>query len=324
MRWTEFSVKAEAESAESIADLFSRRGHRGVSVEEIDLPDTLFGPQELGNDRTVRIATFIPAEDSAQAESLEQTRQQIADGLRYLAMIRPLRGPLMEREVADEDWESAWKDHFHPHRPGVRTIVVPTWREHESEPDDIVVRLDPGMAFGTGLHPSTRLCVRELEQRVTQGMSVLDVGTGSGILAIVASKLGAARVAAVEVDPVAVAVARENVAANGIGNGTIVVVEGSLSGLGGDSLRRSGSEDLTGRFDLVVANITADVIAELSTALAGAVSPSGTFVGSGVIADRFTEAVDALANAGLRLIDAVSEGDWRAVICRPAVTGADR
>ena len=324
MRWIEFSVKTDAESAEPVADLFSQQGSRGVSVEEVDLPDMLFGPQEFGSDRTVRIATFVPAGDGDGTASVERTRQQIADGLGYLAMIRPLRGPLMEREVADEDWASAWKDHFHPHRPGVRTVVVPTWREYEPEPDDIVVRLDPGMAFGTGLHPSTRLCVRALEQRVTPGMSVLDVGTGSGILAVVAAKLGAVRVTAVEIDPVAAAAARENVATNGIRDGHVTVVEGSLPRPGRGAVSRPAPGELADRFDLVVANITADVIAELSPAIAGAVSDSGTFVGSGIIVDRFTEAVDALANAGLRLVDAVSEGDWRAVVCRTAATDGGR
>ncbi len=324
MRWIEFSVKADAESAESVADLFNRVGRGGVSVEEIDLPDDLFGPQEFGSDRLVRVATFIPAEDEAATTSMEQTRQQITDGLGYLAMIRPLRSPLMEREVADEDWESAWKEHFHPHRPGSRTVVVPTWRQYEPEPEDIVVRLDPGMAFGTGLHPTTRLCVRELERRVVRGMNVLDVGTGSGILAIVASKLGAGRVVGVEIDPVAVRVARENVAANAVEDGTVTVVEGSLVASAKGALVRTGTADVGGGFDLVVANITADVIADQATALSEAVSQSGTLIGSGIIAGRFTEAVDALTTSGFRLIDAVSEGDWRAVICAPTGARIDR
>ena len=274
------------------------------------------GPRELpSDDRTVRVATYVPADDDGDV-GVATARRHIADGLGYLFMIRPLRGDLKEREVRDEDWASAWKEHFHVHRPGIRTVVVPTWREYDPEPDDIVVRLDPGMAFGTGLHPTTRLCVRELERRVTADITVLDVGTGSGILSIVAAKLGAKHVRALEIDPVAVAAARANLESNDISSDVVEVEEGSLAMPGQDPFRLARAGWPEGGFDLVVANITAEVLAELSGPLSAAVAPGGTLVGSGIIGERFSEAADALTIAGMRLVDAVSEGDWRAIICQ--------
>ncbi len=323
MNWIEFSVHADGETAEAVADLFSRHGHGGVAVEELDPPDMRIGTQELQvGSRTVRIATYVPADEGNRA-SVDSARRQISDGLGYLAMIRPLRGDLMEREVADEDWESAWKEHFHVHRPGERTVVVPTWRDYEPEPEDIVVALDPGMAFGTGLHPTTRLCVRQLEQRVTADVTVLDVGAGSGILSIVAAKLGARYVRAIEIDPVAVAVARDNIVSNGVANGRVEVEEGSLPSVGQDPFGRNREGWPEGGFDIVVANITADVLAELSAQLSQAVAPGGVLIGSGVIADRFSLAVNALTGAGMRLVDAVSEEDWRAIIFEPLIAAAN-
>lgn len=315
MRWVEFSVRADGETAEAVADLFSRYGHGGVSVEEVDPPEMRIGPQTVGGDgRTVRVAAYVPDDN---VDHVDAVRQQFTDGLGYLAMIRPLRGDLMERTIADEDWSTAWRDHFHVHRPGARTVVVPTWREFdEAAAEDIVVHLDPGMAFGTGLHPSTGLCIRELERRVHAGDHVLDVGTGSGILSIVAAKLGADRVYGYDIDPVAIRVAGENLIANGISPGMIQIEEGSPPRRGQDPLGVAKAGWPEGGFDIVVANLTAEVLSELAQALGDAPKPGGILIGSGIIADRFSLAVDALTDAGLRLIDATSEGDWRAIVLR--------
>ena len=142
-------------------------------------------------------------------------RQGLRDGLAYLDMITPV-GTLQERAIADEDWEAAWREHYHPHRVGHRSVVVPTWRDYEPEPDDIVIHLDPGMAFGTGLHPTTQLCARELEKACTDRTTVLDVGCGSGILSIIAARLGASHALGIDIDPVAVVAANENVEHNNL------------------------------------------------------------------------------------------------------------
>lgn len=308
MRWIEFSVEVDGESAEAVSDLFHRYGHGGVAVEELEPPEELLiGPQSLRTDRAVRVATYVPEDGDSAA-----IRERLHDSLGYLSMIRPMK-ELQEKVVAEEEWASAWKDHFHPHRAGERTVIVPTWREYEPVEGDIVIQLDPGMAFGTGLHPTTRLCLRELESMVTPGMTILDVGTGSGILSLTAAKLGAARALGLDIDPVAVAAARENVSLNDLAS-VIEIQEGSLPRDGQDPWGRAREGWPEEGFDLVVANVTADVLAELAQPLSQALRPGGMLIGSGIISERFTEAAYALMGVGLRLVDAVSEGDWRAVV----------
>ncbi len=330
MRWMEFSVIVDGETAEAITDLFARYGHAGgVAIQEIAAPEeTRVGPQSLALTRRVRVATYAPMQDDGGDGALAAARQGIQDGLAYLGMIGPV-GTLRERAVADEDWESAWRDHFHPHRVGQRSVVVPTWRTYEPIPDDIVIRLDPGMAFGTGLHPTTRLCALELERRVARGATVLDAGCGSGILSLIAAQLGASRVLGVDIDPIAVAAARENVTRNGVAD-VIEITEGSLPRSGQDpfaSAGRAWPEAVVARggWDIVVANLTAEVLQELAAPLAMAARPGGILIGSGIIAERFTLAAYALMDAGLRLTDAVSDesGDWRAVILMRPETGPE-
>ena len=183
MRWIEFSVVVSGETAEAVTDLFSQYSHSGgVAIQELTEPEELrVGPQSLTQTRRVRVAAYTPIPENEDSGAIVAMRQGLRDGLAYLDMITPV-GTLQERAIADEDWESAWREHYHPHRVGHRSVVVPTWRDYEPEPDDIVIHLDPGMAFGTGLHPTTQLCARELEKRVQTGQTVLDVGCGSGIL----------------------------------------------------------------------------------------------------------------------------------------------
>ena len=337
MKWIEFSVVVNGETAEAVSDLFSQYGHGGgVAIQELEPPaELLIGPQTLSTARQVRIATYAPIGDGEDEGGTNDgpviaARQGLRDGLAYLSMIRPL-GSLEERSIADEDWEAAWRDHFHTHRVARRSVVVPTWREYEPEPNDIIIRLDPGMAFGTGLHPTTQLCAMELERRVEPGMTILDVGCGSGILSLIAARLGASNALGLDIDPVAAKVARENVALNELSD-VISIREGSLPRNRQDPLtmaQRDWPQTVVARegWDIVAANLTVDVLEELAAPLALAVRPGGLLIGSGIIADRFDQAAYALMDAGLRLIDGVSDagGDWRAIVLmRPASQGTSR
>ncbi len=330
MKWIEFSIVVTGETAEAVTDLFSQYSHAGgVAIQEVSEPEEIrIGPQSLTQSRRVRVAAYAPLTEDGEDGAIVAARQGLRDGLSYLDMITPV-GELHERTIADEDWESAWREHFHPHRVGHRSVVVPTWREYDPEPDDIVVRLDPGMAFGTGLHPTTQLCARELEKRVQPGESVLDVGCGSGILSIIAARLGASCVRGIDIDPVAVAAAQENVAHNTLSD-VIDIREGTLPRAGQDpfdAARQDWPETVreNGGWDIVAANLTAEVLEELAVPLTAATRPGGILIGSGIIAEKFDMAAYALMEAGLRLIDAVSDesGDWRAIILmRPAGTEA--
>jgi ribosomal protein L11 methyltransferase len=212
--------------------------------------------------------------------------------------------------LREEDWAHACKKFYKPMRIGQRVVLKPSWEEFTPEVDDLVVELDPGMAFGTGLHPTTRLCVAALEASVQQGDQVLDIGTGSGVLAIVAAKLGASAVVATDIDPIAVDVTRENVLINGLS----LAPDGPL-----DVRLESVPAGMAGRFQIVVANILAEVIAGLFDANYGNVplleplAIGGTMILSGIIEERAFVVEEAVARHGLRIVRRAQEGDWLAL-----------
>jgi ribosomal protein L11 methyltransferase len=216
--------------------------------------------------------------------------------------LRPI-GDLTTRVVHEADWAEAWKAHFPVLRVGRRIVIKPTWRRHRRQPDEVVVALDPGMAFGTGLHPTTRLCLAALERVADRGLvdgaRVLDVGCGSGILAIAAARLGAASVLGIDTDPIAVEATEANAARNRL-TPRIAARQGSLP---------TGAP----RFDVVLANLIAGVLVALARELAAEIRPGGTLVASGIYVDRETEVRDAFAAVGLEVGDRSAEGDWVAL-----------
>lgn len=308
--WLELSVTAAPEAAEAISELMSRYVSGGVAIEE---------PYELVDDGQVHLPVpgapvtvhaYVP-ENAAG----EETRQRIAEGLWHLGQVDLGGiGELRARRIAEEDWANAWKEHYHVLHLGQRTVIKPSWREYAPQPGEVVVELDPGMAFGTGLHPTTRNCLRLLEETLRPGDRVLDVGTGSGILAIAAVKLGAASVLALDVSPVAVEAARANASANAAGD-RIEVRLATLEGAAGEpfsplpaNITVLGAE--IGVYDVVLANIIARVIGQLAPALLRAVRPGGTLLASGIIEERRAEAEGPLRAAGLAAIRELVEGDW--------------
>ncbi len=229
--------------------------------------------------------------------------------------LRPI-GDLSARVVYEEDWANAWKAHFPVLRVGRRIVIRPTWRRHRREPDDIVLALDPGMAFGTGLHPTTRLCLAALESLADRGLlasgatdggpaRVLDVGSGSGILSIAAAKLGAREVLAVDVDPIAVDASAANARRNRLAR-VIRSREGSAP---------SGE----GPFDLVLANLIASLLITLADGLVRDLRPGGTLLASGIFENREADVVAAFEAHGLVVAHRWTEGDWVALEAhRPA------
>jgi ribosomal protein L11 methyltransferase len=232
---------------------------------------------------------------------IDARKQRIETAVWALGKLRQV-GPLQVRSLRESDWADAWKEYFFVHRVGRRSVIVPSWREDEyvRQPEDVVLLLDPGMAFGTGLHPTTRLCLRAAEELIQPGQRVLDLGAGSGILAIAAARLGAAQVEAVEIDPVAARVCRENVELNGVAD-RVTIVEGSLAADGE-------------RSDLALANITIRVLLELHPILARRLWPRATAIMSGVLLERADELLAALAETGWRHVRTDQEQDWVALI----------
>jgi ribosomal protein L11 methyltransferase len=312
--WLELSVRAAPETVEAISELMSRYVAGGVAIEEpYRLLDEGQEHQPIPG-APVTIHAYVP-DDGDGAEA----RRRIEEGLWHLGQVLAGSiGDLTARRIAEEDWANAWREHYHVLRLGRRTVIKPSWRDYTPQADEVVVELDPGMAFGTGLHPTTRNCLLALEDTLRPGDTVLDVGTGSGILAIAALKLGATRTLALDVSPVAVEAARENAAINGVGE-RMEVRLATLAGAGDEPFQPLPADLDTlgpeiGVFDIVVANIIARVIAQLAPALIRATRPGGTLIASGIIAERRAEAEEPLRAAGLRDIHDLVEGDWVTLI----------
>ncbi|MGB9751330.1 MAG: 50S ribosomal protein L11 methyltransferase [Roseiflexus castenholzii] len=324
--WLELSVSCDSEAVEPVSELLARYGYNGgVAIEPPIIPGDDGPEYRYDPVRPATVRTYLALDDTA-----EEMRARIEQGLWLLGMIRPV-GPLQVRRIEEEDWANAWKQYYTIQRIGARIVIVPSWLDYQPLPDDLVVRLDPGMAFGTGLHPTTQLCLIALEQYVTPGMCVLDLGCGSGILAIAAARLGAARVLALDTDPIAVEATRANAALNNVAD-RIVVAEGSL-GRGasfGHWLRPDAEghaeppsllpvslpSDTPSQFDVIVANIIARVLAAVAPDCAVALRPGGLLISSGIIADREPDVVAAYAAAGLETVFRRQEVDWVALVHR--------
>jgi ribosomal protein L11 methyltransferase len=324
MTWLELSVDVDPEAVESVSELLAQYGYNGGVVVDQPIIPGADGPEySFDTSRPVTVRTYLPLDERA-----EETRQRIEQALWHFGQMRAV-GPLSVRPLEEEDWANAWKQHYTIQRIGARTVIVPSWLEYQPGPDDLVLRLDPGMAFGTGLHPTTQLCLGFVERYARPNTQALDLGCGSGILAIALARLGAT-VLALDTDPIAVAATRENVARNDVA-GLVSVAEGSLGGgaaLGhwlypANDERRTRNEDSGNQrpaaggqwsFDLIVANIIARVLAALAGDLAGALRADGVLIASGIIADREHEVVAAFADAGLRPLERRQEGDWVALV----------
>jgi ribosomal protein L11 methyltransferase len=290
-----------AQDAELVADIFQSAGAGGVIFEDPQilsqvqlsvgemLSDAIFMniPREFG------VLAYFPVDDRL-GERLAQLKKQIGFAL-------GIATPFSLRQVQEEDWAEAWKQYFKPECIG-RVVIKPSWENYQPKSDEIIIELDPGMAFGTGTHPTTRLCIQLLQEIVQPDLSMLDIGTGSGILALVAAKLGAKRVVATDIDPLAVQTALKNVIKNQVGE-RVCITEGNLFEL-----------PMVEKFDFVVANIIANTILAMIPNLDEILKPGGCFLASGIIEERQKEVEELLLKHGYLIRKTTSEEGWVAIL----------
>jgi ribosomal protein L11 methyltransferase len=299
--WLELSVEADIEAVEAVSEILDRSAPGGTSVEPgFELTDEGLGAR-VDPSRPAIVRAYLPARDPA---ALERAVADTTEALGHLQAfgLRPI-GELRTRIVDEADWAEAWKAYFPVMRIGRRLVIRPTWRRHRRGPDDVVLALDPGMAFGTGLHPTTRLCLAMIEAAADRGRlrdaRVLDVGCGSGILAIAAVRLGAANALGVDTDPIAVEATLANAGRNGLGRR----IEARLGSL----------PTSAGPFDVVLANLIAGVLVPIAPLLRDALRPGGILVASGIFIDRERDVRAAAEAVGLEVVGRLDEGEWVAL-----------
>ena len=302
MNWLEVSLTVNGELAESVADVFARFAPNGVMTEQ----GVKFNDEEDEGTATgpITVRAYLEVD-----EHLEETRQKLEESLFYLGMIRPLPAPAY-KQIADQNWMEAWKQYYKPILIGQRLLILPAWME-SPEPNRIAIKIDPGMAFGTGTHPTTQLCLELMENcfvgaKHASPLRVIDVGCGSGILSIAAIKLGATKALGVDIDEESIVNSRENANTNGVGDELILGV-GSVQ------------EILDGKFKfrkapLVVANILAPVIVRLFDAgMADLIEENGAIILSGILFEQEQSVIEAGQAKGLRLNERRQIGDWVAL-----------
>lgn len=307
-KWFEVKVVTTSEAIEPISGIFYGLDVKGVAIED---PEDIKNRDKLSWDfADVNIFEF--GDDAAVVKGYFNENENVENIIEYVEnKIEELKemgidvgkGFVTTKDVFEEDWATSWKKYYKPLRIGNKILIKPIWEDIEISSDDIVVELDPGMAFGTGTHETTSMCVELLEKYLNENNNLFDIGTGSGILSIVASKLGAENVIGVDLDEVAVAAAKENVSYNKIDN--VNILHGDLVNV------------LKGEANIVVANIIAEVVVYLTSIIKPFIKKDGYFITSGIIKDRKEDVLNALNKEGFEVVEISEKGEWVAIASKP-------
>ena len=305
MKWCEISIQTSHEAVELIAEIFRDLGASGVVIEDPELVnDYITSGKWDYTDIPIAKETEVVVEKAylpvnGELEGRIQTLQQEIKALESRG-VNTAPAVLTTAELQDEDWSDTWKQYFHTEKPGERVVIKPTWEEYAPQGDEVVIELDPGAAFGTGTHATTSMCIRQLEKLVKPGMTVYDVGTGSGILSIISAKLGATNIQAVDYDDSVLKIVEENLEQNNVQD-IISVAQSDLM------------QNVHGKAELVIANIIADIIIRLFDQLDEHLEAGGTLLTSGIIEDRIEDVLAAAEKHGYGVVERMESKGWACI-----------
>ena len=306
--WIEVTVLTSSEATEAVAGFLYNCDVEGVSIE--DVADVEFKKKNLGFADFIN-ESVLTIEEGAMVKGYFKDSENFMNTLNYIKeSVDKLgefgfdkgEGIVTYHKVNEDDWANNWKQYYKPTKVGEHIVVKPTWEEYEEKPGEVVVELDPGMAFGTGTHETTRMCIKALEKKVKKDTTVFDIGTGSGILSIAAAKLGAKHVVGVDLDPVAVESAKKNLEFNKVNN--IEILYGDLM------------EVVEGKADIVVANILADIIMFLSEGVRAFIEDGGYFIASGILNTQRDKVTDKLKALDFKIEEVMEDGEWICIIAK--------
>lgn len=304
MKWIEVQVKTTTEAVETVTNILYEAGACGLVIE--DPKDiTHF---EADNEKWDYIdSSLLESEFEGaiikgyfeESEDLIDKIELIKDNIEMIPSYQLDKGlgEVTTSEIEEQDWSKTWRKYYKPKKIGEKVVIKPTWEEYEKKENEIIIELDPGMAFGTGTHETTMMCVKELEKYIHQFDTVFDIGTGTGVLAIASAKLGAINTIAIDLDEDSVRIANQNVIKNGVSN-TVQVKHGNLLDI------------IDGKANVIVANIIADIIKILSKDIKQFMEDDGVFIASGIILDKISEVKESLKKNGLIVIDEIKMGEW--------------
>ncbi|MEZ3487000.1 MAG: 50S ribosomal protein L11 methyltransferase [Lachnospiraceae bacterium] len=315
MKWNQFRLSTTTEAEDIVSSMLMDLGIQGVQIEDrIPLTDAdkeqMFVDilPDIPEDDGKAYLTFYLAEEEDKGTILMRLRNELEEMRSYLDVGECT---IEESQTEDVDWVNNWKQYFHQFYID-DILIIPSWEKVEAEDEDkLVIHIDPGTAFGTGMHETTQLCIRQLRKYVTEGAQILDVGCGSGILGMLALKFGAAYSVGTDLDPCAIDAAHENMEANGIPKEQYEVMIGNI-------IDDKAVQDAAGyeRYDIVAANILADVLVPLTPVIVRQMKPGGIYITSGIIDDKETVVVEAVEAAGLEVLEVNYQGEWVSVTAR--------
>lgn len=311
MNWIEVSIKTTSEGTEAVGEIFYQAGIKGIIIQDphdieafkVDKSDWDYIDEMLVYDEDEVVVKGYLADNSALHDNIQTIKERLSWLLEQDLGIDIGSGTLEFSNIKEEDWENNWKKYFKPKKIGQHVVIKPSWEDYSPVKGEIVLEMDPGMAFGTGTHETTILCIQALEDWVDKGTRLLDVGCGTGVLAIAGLLLGAKKAVAIDLDLDAVRIARENAARNHL-DCNIEIVHGNLL------------DKADGNFEVVVSNIIADAIIDISKDIKRYLTHDGIFIASGIILDRISDVEEAIKDAGLTLVGTKTMGEWAVVVGR--------